>query len=577
MQNVSTLYKLAMKQPLREPSYMRVMLGVINQDAQEEASVAHDAATSFSRSDIVGAAPSTASYAGFDCAKVNGRQILLPQGSGAVNTGLVSSGLVSESPFALELTFPEPVDVKGLTLTFDENAWPTAFTVTTDNGTTAYENTAGALWTTDDAFIYVSYIRFTFTQMSLETARLRLKALLLGFGLTYSNDDIIDSEWRSYASEISEDMPQVDFSVTLKNYDHYFDSDNPASVVNFLDTDMPIEVHYGMTLEDGSVEWFQAAQCYIADWSADERQAVISGTDVLRTMESEYYKGKYYPNGISLYALAEAVFSDAGIEDYVIDTVLNDVFTKNPLPRVPHKEALQIIANAARCVLTVRRDGVPMIVSYSGAMPVADSVTDFNMTRNDMLSYPVTTNNKAARRIDAIAFFYGDGPGNESLFSDEVTVSAGSEMDVFLTDPSYGYAASIETGEAVSIVESGAYYVRVRFAAAGTFKLVISGHKYNVTTSVYSASIRQNGEVRTWENPLISDMDTAAKLAIWLASYYGSDVLYEYETRGNPELDPNDVIRQESRYLPEMLVRVREQAVRFNGALSGRMVTKRVI
>ena len=573
MQNVSAQYKLAMKQPLRDPSYMRVMLGIINQDAQEDAVMSHDAVTGFSSDVIVGATPTVAAYAGFDCMRANGKRILLPEGDGAVDTGLVSENLISEGAFGLGLRFSEAVDIKGLTLTFDEVSFPTAFTVASNNGVKSYTNTSGSVWTTEDVFVGVTYMNFSFTAMSRADTRLRLKSLLLGYGLTYSNDDILSSEWRSYASEISEDMPQVDFSVTLKNFDHYFDYDNPSSVVNFLDTDMPMQVHYGMTLENGDVEWFQAAQCYIGEWTADQRQATISGTDILRTMESEYYKGKYHPEGISMYALAEEVFADAGVEQYFIDESLRSIVTKNPLPRVPHKEALQIIANASCCALGVSRDGMPMIVS--NALPESDA--EFEIERDDMLSYPITTNNKAAKRIDATAYYYGDGTELTSLFNDDVTVQTGSEMDVFMSEPAYGYTVTTEGGGSAQIVESGAYYVRIKFTQGGTFELKISGYKYNVTTSVHSEQIRPNGEVRTWENPLISDMTLAANLARWLAAYYRTDIIYEYDTRGNPELDPNDVIRQENQYTPNMMTRVCEQTVRFNGSLSGRLVTKRVV
>lgn len=728
MQNVSALYKQAMKKTLRERSYMRVTLGVVNYEAQDRASLTHEETTNFSDNKLIGVTTVTDSYAGFDCAKASGKQILLPRSGNYVDTGLVSAVPVNESPFEVEMKFSSPVDVKGITLTFDENAFPTNFSIVTDNGEKHYINESDQ-WMTEDSFTFISFMRICFTAMSLETARLRLKSILFGYGLTYTNEDILDSEWKAYVSEVSEDMPQVDFSVTLKNYDQYFDPDNPSSVINYLDSNMPVQVHYGMTLDNGEVEWFQAANCYISEWSADNRQAVIRGTDVLRTMEEIYSKGQYYPNGISLYALAEDVLKDAGVSGYYIDPYLEGVFTKNPIPRVTHKEALQVIANAARCVLSLSRDGMPQIVSsfqpdvvlavneeapwshfeniaddsskdryaifntdYTSAdnedvylvpengeydlhtgfisaeisnanrtftneptiivtqetavqrvgltmrfgavvptrmlietyfdgnrveyytltalekdmrittafkafdtmyirfqetakpyQPVEveflrfEKTSEFSLSKNDMLSYPISTNEKSVKRVDTVAFFYNDSSVSDSLFSEEITVESGEEMDFFMDEPSYGYAAVIESGEGCEIIESGAYYVKIRFDTGGKFKLNITGYKYNVTTSIYSRNVQQRGEVKTWENPLICDMDAARDLTEWLAAYYQNNIVYEFDTRGNPELDPNDIIYQESKYVPNMQVRICEQVVRFNGSLSGRLVTRRVV
>lgn len=728
MQNVSALYKQAMKETLRERSYMRVTLGVVNHEAQNRASLSHEETTYFSSDKLIGTTVVQDSYAAFDCCSASGKQYLLPEnGELLMDTGLLSQLPVSQDPFEVLLTFSAPVDVKGITLGFDENAYPTEFTIQTDNGTTAYTNETGAEWVTEDSFEFISFMRFRFTKMSLETSRLRMKSILFGYGLIYTNDDILDSEWKTFVSEVSEDMPQVDFTVTLKNYDQYFDPDNPSSVINYLDSSMPMQVHYGMTLPNGEIEWFQAANCYISEWSSDNRQAVITGTDVLRTMEEKYSKGQVRPNGISLYALAEDVFKDAGIEGYYIDPYLEGLFTKNPIPRVTHKEALQIIANAARCVLSISREGIPQIVSsflpdlemsvnaeapwshfenikekqikqryalfhtdfissdnmqvylspengvydlYTGFVsaeisradctftntptiiitqetatqrvglslrfgqviparilietyhdgnrveyhtitdiskemylsisfkafdamyvrfletqkpyqPVEveymnfEKVSDFTLDKNDMLSYPISTNERSVKRIDTVAFFYGNSDVVDNLFSEEVTVSSGEEMTFYIEEPCYNYTAAIETGEACSIVESGAYYVKIRFASGGTFKLNISGNKYNVTTSVYSQAVQQRGDVKTWENPLICDMNAAKELTEWLAAYYQNNIVYEFDTRGNPELDPNDIIYQESKYVDNMRVRICKQVVRFNGSLSGRLVTRR--
>ena len=91
-------------------------------------------------------------------------------------------------------------------------------------------------------------------------------------------------------------------------------------------------------------------------------------------MDGEYVKGLYSATGKSYYALAEEILKDAGISEYYIDPRLKKLYSNNPIPRVKYKEALQIIANACRCVLTQSRDGKVQI--KSNFMPSASIATN---------------------------------------------------------------------------------------------------------------------------------------------------------------------------------------------------------
>lgn len=57
--------------------------------------------------------------------------------------------------------------------------------------------------------------------------------------------------------------------------------------------------------------------------------------------------------------MAVLVLTDAGLneDEYYIDSYMKKVYVHNPLPNVTHKEALQIIANAGRCIMDYDRNG----------------------------------------------------------------------------------------------------------------------------------------------------------------------------------------------------------------------------
>ena len=120
-----------------------------------------------------------------------------------------------------------------------------------------------------------------------------------------------------------------------------------------------MNVVMGYMLDNGKVEWLQMHSLYVYEWSASDEKATIKAVDVLKFLSDDYYKGQYYETGITLYDLAVLVLEDAGVaqEDYYLDTYLKKIIVHNPLPNVRHKEALQIIANAGRCVLDYDRYG----------------------------------------------------------------------------------------------------------------------------------------------------------------------------------------------------------------------------
>ena len=85
----------------------------------------------------------------------------------------------------------------------------------------------------------------------------------------------------------------------------------------------------------------------------------FSASDRFEDLDGTYYQGTYRPEGITLYNLAVNVLEDAGVDSrtYWLDGYLRDVTVNNPLPPVPHREALQMIANAGRCILYQDRNG----------------------------------------------------------------------------------------------------------------------------------------------------------------------------------------------------------------------------
>lgn len=738
MQKVSKAYKESMKSSLRERAYIMLSFGLVNQEAQAKARIAPGDFAYFSNAaNLFSEKSAEMVYATLeeDFTKVDGSMLFLPRRNSSdtyYDTGLVGGTLLSEALYELTINLNTgATDFKGITINFGEN-YPVDFDMVSSSGQTIEirDNTL-AEFTSEEVLENTTYVKLVFYRMKNPQSRLRIYSIRFGYGLVYYNDSVMSSSLDSYISPIGADVPQIDFSVQLKNYDHYFNVDNPKSAINFLETGQEMEIFYGYQLPDSEeIEWVRGNHLLCSEWESDDYTATIRCQDIFRNMDSEYYKGTYTSAGRSYFDLAKEILTDAGLSDYYIDPRLKKLYTKNPLPRVQHKEALQIIANACRCVLSQTRFGSVQIKSsfnpeaaassngetaysqvgnilndsvkdeyaslagnytvanggmyflprnvsgnvlntgyvssaisdengefgtnpvvtivqeaacmyygvkfvFGHALPAAitirtynngslveeyevedeitktlvilhdfddfdtmkieftktaephnrivlnhfsfGDVTDFTMTRTDMTSSPKAIKQELIKEVIVPCYSYQNGTLEESLVSEEIEVVNGQVETFFIGEPSYNFRATLDEGSSgVSIVASGNYYVTLKFSKTGTFRLEVFGYRYKIVERYAIKTLHSRGKTIKWENPLISDMVMATDLAEWLGEYYTAGIEYEYNTRGNPEIDANDIVYQENEFHKDMKVTIYRQTLNFNQSFSGKVTARRI-
>lgn len=362
MYQTSQEYKESMKRPVRNQSYMKIQLGLINQEAQQTAGLSDtNKYNDFSDAESIFNQHTVRRYATYESNfwKANGISFFLPEKkSDYRKDGITSTNLFEES-FHVKFVFGcGKSDIKGLTIKFGRN-YPTKFTIVTDNATSfEYENTE-ELFKSDDVFENTESIELVITEMNVPNARVRIDYIIFGLGLEYDDEWISEASSNTTLSAINEDLPESEFTVTLCNDNQLFNVDNPSSDINFLESGQKVNVMMGYMLDDGNIEWIKMHSLYVSEWSADDSYATITAVDILKYLDEKYYKGIYYEDGISLYDLAVLVLTDAGLneDEYYIDSYMKKVYVHNPLPNVTHKEALQIIANAGRCIMDYDRNG----------------------------------------------------------------------------------------------------------------------------------------------------------------------------------------------------------------------------
>ena len=738
MQKVSKAYKESMKSSLRERAYIMISFGLVNQEAQAKATVDNGSYAYYSNKDnIFGEHIDDTVYATLEeeFTKVDGSMFFLPratEGGRYYDTGIVSDKLISEARCEVIISLNTiATDFKGLTINFGEN-YPVDFDIVGSTGQTIeFRGNTKSKWSTEEVLENTTYIKLVFYKMKNPQSRLRIYSIMFGYGLVYYNDSVMSSALDSYVSPIGADVPQFDFSVTLKNYDHYFNVDNPNSAINYLETGQEMDIMYGyQTPGSDTIEWIQGNHLWCSEWESDDNTATIRCQDIFRNMDGEYVKGLYSAAGKSYYALAEEILKDAGISEYYIDPRLKKLYSNNPIPRVKYKEALQIIANACRCVLTQSRDGKVQIKSnfmpsasiatngeetysnaanvltdtpkveyatlagnytptdgtmfflprngkaalttgyvskeisgangtftknpvvtitmeairayyglklvfgtalpaaftirtYKGGEPVNEypvekdeinttsiilrdfddfdvmkieftktaepynrivlnyfslsDVVDFTMNRRDMTSSPKAIKQELIKEVIVPYYTYQENNREENLVYEDIDVVAGEVETYYIQNPSYGYKVKLDEVEGkATVVAWSNYFVTIKFNVTGSFKLEVQGYRYKIVEKYATVSLNARGKTVKWKNPLISNTTMANELAAWLADYYTAGIEYEYDTRGNPELDATDIVYQENEFHDGMRVNIYRHTVNFKQAFSGRVTARRI-
>lgn len=357
-------YKQSMASNLRNQSYLVVTIGVINQVAQKSAAFVEEQGAQYSYlsnlSNPLDNYDVSYRYVSMeqDWYRADGTMIFPPRPEAVdflLNNGVISQGLLG----SICIKFNAEYDIRGLTIDWGAN-YPVSFTITNGEKSVDFENNTLSYWTTDEIFDGTEYLLITPTTMVNGQGRLRIQKIFMGVGISFENKKILRSSKTEYASPITEELPTIDFSLTIENRDRLFDVENKTSVIHYLEIGQEVTARYGYTLPNGEITWIDGCVCRLSDWEANDESMSLSAEDKIGNLTETYYGGKYYSDGISLYDLAVDVLTDAGLDEreYFLDEYLQTVIVHNPLPCETHKECLQLIANAGRCRLFQDRLGI---------------------------------------------------------------------------------------------------------------------------------------------------------------------------------------------------------------------------
>lgn len=433
MLQVTSAYKEEMKKPLRGHTLMRVNIGVINQEAQGSAKVSSETAyfsnlTKPLNNYVVDALYATTEQ---NYSSVDGRMYFLPREKSdcVLNQGIVSR----EIKGIIDFIFPVPVDLRGVTIDFGKT-YPEEFTIVTDQSFKDVTGNTKSKYVCDEVFKGTTTLSIIPNKMVNGHGRLHIHEIIMGIGIYFNERNILSASKKEHISPIMEALPTIDFRLSVNNKDRAYDIENEKSTVNFLELGQKVQAFLGQEVAD-RIEWLQVGTLKLKEWSADDDKMSFTAIDFLSGLIGKYRKGKFYPQGISIYDLCLDVLTDAGVDprEFYIDEYLKSVKIKNPVPVVTHREALQLLSNAGRCLLyqdekgkiVIRSSFVPRMTSTVAREPYFSNGTKI-LENLPIKEYSLTNGNYS--RVDGTTLFLPrSGKADVGYIDDNMFLSITSE------------------------------------------------------------------------------------------------------------------------------------------------------
>ena len=466
--------------------------------------------------------------------------------------------------------------LQGITITWSEfsDEYAEEFIVTAYNGT----NVVAKKTVTDNSTVtstvmmdIVNYDNITIeiVKWSLPLRRARIDEVFIGANIIFSKKDVFSYSSSYGADPISANLPKSEVSFSLNNVDKTFNPYNVGGLSKYLMERQEISVRYGFKLDSG-FEWINGGKFYLSEWDAKQSgiEAGFKARDLLEFMTGTYNKGLYNPNGTSLYALAEDVLLDAdlpvnadGTVKWNIDESLKNIYTIAPLPIETHANCLQLITNAAGCVMYQDRGGTLRITKLS------TSVSDYTINDFNSYSKPDLSLSKPLKQVEVPYYSYSISEDSTELFNGVVNINGKSDVIVTYSSMATNVTANITNGT----LNSAKYYTNacvLNITGSGNVTIIVNGNGLESSSLMMTIVDSEKGETVSVDNPLITSQERATAVGSWVRDYMKNRVSLSSNWRADPRLDALDIINNENDYSTNHMVMTQVNYT-YNGAFRG--------
>ena len=490
-----------------------------------------------------------------------------------------------EAPVNVHVVFDQAYSIPGIFASWDTEtgSYPTGFTITGYNTNGAVIKTVTVTDVTssegfiEEPFDDVKAFDFNFTSWS-NNWRCRINELVFGLDISINNDRITQAAQDDEVSQLNEKLPTNTKTVTLQNYDKYFDPTLQRGISKYLTQRQRATWQWGLMTRPGAIEWLPQQTAYVdsASVPADSVEAEISFTSRLSFLTQKYRRGTYTGEARTYYDLILDVLQNVNIlkaaddeTPWVLPESLKRYTTTAPTPVLQANSILQLAAIASGHILYVD--------------PVSDYIT-FKPT-------PVATNREIAdarsqgdpgveiaerlRSVKVGIYRYQYSTSRTKAYEVKLSINGLTSLEVEYANGKIFSDMEVNvTGG--TIVTSNLYSrgAELKVSGVGEITITITGLELQSTVTYieyYNNATVASGLDIVVENELITDSDVAQHVAQLATQYYLRRQTYQIPYIIYPELGPMDLVDFSTPYGESSGV-IEEHHIDYNGGWTGDVV-----
>lgn len=573
MQTVSSKYN---PYPPERWSNIRVIFDLVDVDAAENATVAATSQASISKIDQTHNRITTA---GNKIASLEQNYFLLdgsfilPNQSENGEVGWWSQEISDSiktliNPQILEFNFTADQSSVGFTVIFDDKANQYA-----EDFKIQVYNSAGTLMgedivTNNTKYKYVSdmpidgyrRVKITFTKTSFPYRRVRVTEIVFGIIQTFDNCNTTEMKLLYEISPRSENLPSNELTLTIENVNKKYNMINPKGIYKYLQEGQALSVALGVGDSKETIEYINMGRFYYTTSTAEDNSltAQIVAHDKIYDLDRDVYR-KGLNTTDTVLNIVNDIIADSGIQIpiNIPQLIASRVIGRN-IPVISHREALRMVAQAARAVCFINRNGILVFAELVEASSV-DTLNNNNMTSPVKVSVSELVN-----VIEVTSFDFRAGSSNE-IYKAVVSINGSRTLWVQYSGAASSVTASI-TGGTINKAEYYLYAAKFTITASADVTLVLTGNSLDQVQSTYRTGTENPELLKRIENPLVKS-SFSADFGQWILGVLKKRVTYNAEERGNPAREVGDTIKIYDAYNENRNAIVTKEEYNFNGVL----------
>ncbi len=593
MQAVSNDYREQSNRTLRNPTHVRVSFGIVDPQAVGTSTIEDNGAMAYSNSNLIDLAQyKVASRYGRlyeNGFLLDGNIYCVPDDElsysyqGYVSDGISDSSSEFEINPTLDIEFDEYISFSGLTIYFDSytNNYATEAIITAymDGDIVGIEtviNDENVMLCQSNSASYVDRVVVEFTKTRFPHRDINIEHLVFGIVKVFTDDELDSVSFIRDIDLVNSKLPTESFSFTIIDKNKEFNPEDPKGLWKYLEEEQVVVAEMGYELDDLSTEWIPLCEYYTTGVSSISASVIskvtFETTSLLGYLTDDYIGGKYRSDGINLYDLAVEIMSSLelplnadGTNKWRFDEVQMSRYSTNyPMPIMPVRDCLQLIASACCCILYTDRQGNLVIKPHNYDFIESPQ---FNLGYNNVYSPPSIVKYPLLRNVNVTYYAISLNSEESDLKTENIDCEEVTEFTI-----KYSMSANQRLElDNVQVYGTPVFYAEACIVSLiGTGKVTVKGYEVEKEYFTYSKSYNSVGDDCPVDISLINNVSHAEDYAEYIYDYVKLRTEYTVEDRGYMELDVADTIFADTGYGTYNGVLVAKSELIYNGAIKGK-------